>query len=144
MYLCLVNVPSPPLNLRAVPSSTTSVRVSWVAPEHPYGDVLGYKVYYYGSAIDEEQELSVTGTDTTLIDLKKYHEYSVRVAAVNANGVGISTDEVMARTFSDCKLALSTACTLMVIFEDYFLQHHAKRKITRAYLKPLLVVLVSE
>ncbi len=77
--------------------------MSWGAPENPYGDVTGYKVYYYGSAIDEEQELSATGTDTMLIDLKKYYEYNVRVAAVSANGVGISTDEVMVRTFSDCK-----------------------------------------
>lgn len=82
-------------------------------PENAYGELTGYKIYYYGTAAstvdDEERELSVVAgsTEATLLGLRKYHEYSVRVAAVNSNGIGISTDEVTARTYSDCKLLLA-------------------------------------
>jgi neogenin len=60
-------------------------------------------VCYYdvGSAATIETELNVTATMCTLSDLRKFHQYSVRVVAFNANGMGTSTQEVNCRTHSD-------------------------------------------
>ena len=110
----IVNVPSPPLNVKTAVTSATTIKVTWSAPENPFGDIVGYRVYYFGSDMDKELEVSVVTMETVLTDLKKYEEYSIRVAAVNNNGIGISSDEVLARTFSDCKLLICTCGILCV------------------------------
>ena len=40
-------------------------------------------------------------TSYTLTGLEEYQEYSFRIVANNANGAGVSTEEIVARTFSD-------------------------------------------
>ena len=96
-------VPDAPKNLRATARSPTSILVSWDSPSVSDTAVLGYAVYYYdvGSSETTEAELNVTGSTCTLVDLRKYHQYSVRVVAYGANGRGASTPEVYCRTLSD-------------------------------------------
>ena len=80
-----------------------SMFVSWDSPAAAEASVLGYSVYYYDVSSSEtlEAELNVTSNKCTLVDLRKYHQYSVRVVAFNANGLGASTQEVYCRTLSD-------------------------------------------
>ena len=88
--------------------SPVSIFVSWDSPTTTDAavlgySVLGYSVYYYdvSSSETQEVELNVTNTRCTLVDLRKYHQYSVRVVALSANGFGASTREVYCRTLSD-------------------------------------------
>ncbi|RUS82003.1 hypothetical protein EGW08_010230, partial [Elysia chlorotica] len=46
-------------------------------------------------------EVRTRMTSMRLRELDEYSEYSIRVAAINTNGVGLSTPEVEAMTFSD-------------------------------------------
>lgn len=39
-------VPSKPLNLTVVGVNGTSIRLSWIAPEHSNGAIQGYWIYY--------------------------------------------------------------------------------------------------
>ena len=96
-------VPDAPRHLRAIARSPTSILVSWDSPSVSDTAVLGYAVYYYdvGSSETQEAELNVTSNTCTLVDLRKYHQYSVRVVAYGANGRGASTPEVYCRTLSD-------------------------------------------
>jgi len=77
--------------------------VSWDSPAPGDAAVLGYTVHYYDVSSSEtlEMELNVTSNGCMLVDLKKYHQYGVRVVAFNAVGFGASTQEVYCRTLSD-------------------------------------------
>ncbi|XP_050396200.1 neogenin isoform X2 [Patella vulgata] len=95
-------VPTPPVNLTAVPMSPTAIHVRWDAPVDSKGKITKYVLIYYevGSSGGEEEE-NIQGTGFELRNLKKYTEYSFRVVTHNENGPGASTIEIVARTFSD-------------------------------------------
>ena len=104
-----------PTNLRAVPLSTTSLRVSWDGPSvisRPLSDAdstiaptttLYYRLYYFDAndAESTENDLTVIERVVDITDLCTYCEYSLRVVAYNANGPSSSSDEISARTLSD-------------------------------------------
>lgn len=102
-----VHVPGSPVNVKAVPVSSTSITVSWDPPLEEQEPITKYSVSYYKMGDTREQEHEMTDTSYTLSDLHKFSEYSFRVVAHNTNGAGASTDEVVARTFSDGLLLLS-------------------------------------
>jgi predicted phage tail protein len=114
------SIPDSPANLQVVAQSPTSILVTWNPPLNSAADILGYSVCYYdvGSAATIETELNVTATMCTLSDLRKFHQYSVRVVAFNANGMGTSTQEVNCRTHSDGGFILniikSCLCSVVV------------------------------
>ena len=85
----------------AVPLSSTSIKVSWDPPQDEGQTVSKYQLHYYKVGDSKEQELELTETQHKLTDLKKFAEYSFRVVAYNSIGAGVSTDEVVARTYSD-------------------------------------------
>ncbi|KAG5270541.1 hypothetical protein AALO_G00193850 [Alosa alosa] len=95
-----VQVPGPAPNLQAVATSPTSVTVSWDIPLTGNGEIQTYKLYHTAKGQDTEQEIDVRGLSYTLSGLKKFTEYSFRVVAYNKHGPGVSTDDVMAQTFS--------------------------------------------
>jgi len=96
-------VPDAPRNLRVFARSPVSIFVSWDSPSSSGAAMLGYSVFYYdiGSVETVETQLNVTSNMCTLVDLRKFHRYSVRVVAFNANGLGTSTQELYCRTVSD-------------------------------------------
>jgi len=96
-------LPDAPRNLRLFARSPVSIFVSWDSPASAGVAVLGYSVYYYdvGSSETVEAELNVTSSQCTLVALRKFHQYSVRIAAFSVNGIGASTQEVYCRTLSD-------------------------------------------
>jgi len=103
VFISAAAVPDAPRNLRAFARTPVSISVSWDSPTAASTAVLGYMVYYYDVSSSEtrEQELNVTSNACTLADLRKYHQYSVRVVAFSAVGLGASTQEVYCRTLSD-------------------------------------------
>ncbi|XP_029576535.1 neogenin isoform X11 [Salmo trutta] len=96
-----VQVPGPAPNLQAVSTTPTSVTLSWDTPLTGNGDVLTYKVYYMEKGLDLEQDIDAGALSYTLMGLKKFTEYSIRVVAFNKHGPGVSTADITVTTLSD-------------------------------------------
>jgi len=125
-------VPDAPRNLRVFARSPVSVSVSWDSPANSDAVVLGYSVYYYDVSSSETVEAvqNVTSNTCTLVALRKFHQYSVRVVAFGANGLGASAPEVFCRTLSDgwylssytypCRWSQSTWVACLALFVCLF------------------------
>ena len=96
-----VHVPGSPTNIRAYATSPTSIKVDWDPPEAHNGPITKYKLYYYPVGATKEIDVDVNGRQHVLDSLQTFTEYSSRVVAYNNNGPGMSTEEVVARTYSD-------------------------------------------
>uniref|UniRef100_A0A8C8F4N8 Neogenin n=1 Tax=Oncorhynchus tshawytscha TaxID=74940 RepID=A0A8C8F4N8_ONCTS len=100
-----VQVPGPAPNLQAVSTTPTSVTLSWDTPLTGNGDVLTYKVYFMEKGLDLEQVrpsvMDAGALSYTLMGLKKFTEYSIRVVAFNKHGPGVSTGDITVTTLSD-------------------------------------------
>ncbi|KAL1444292.1 hypothetical protein MTO96_007078 [Rhipicephalus appendiculatus] len=109
-----VSIPGPPRSLKAIPVSATAIRVYWEAPESRKEVVQHYQLSYQETGTTEDEEKRVTTTDTWyhLRNLKKYTEYNIWITAVNQNGSGISSEETLARTFSDAPSDIPQNVTL--------------------------------
>jgi len=96
-------LPGAPRNLQVFARSPVSIFVSWDSPASPGADILGYLVYYYeiNSVETVDAQQNVTSNTCTLVALRKFHQYGIRVASFNVNGVGASTTEVYCHTLSD-------------------------------------------
>ncbi|KAH9523490.1 putative aminophospholipid-translocase [Bulinus truncatus] len=93
-------VPSPPINLHATPISSSEIKVRWDPPLEPKGRIRSYSLFYYKVGSKTESEIAVSDTSYILRNLQTFREYSFRVVAINENGQGTSTTEVLARTYS--------------------------------------------
>ena len=102
-----MNVPSEPTNLQAVALSSTSIRVSWAAPAQTNTVTYNYKLQFHGVGASVEHELNTPDVEYTLTHLLKFKEYSFRVMAYNRYGASASTEEVLARTYSDGEMIKS-------------------------------------
>ncbi|KAI1301476.1 Down syndrome cell adhesion molecule -like protein [Halotydeus destructor] len=103
---------SPPLQVRCLPMSAQSLKVSWdpMGPERTNGFLRGYKLFYRPLAARSYGQLDqlrartdlVRGDETNLIltDLLKYTNYSIRVAAFTTEDGPYSPD-VQCRTNED-------------------------------------------
>ncbi|XP_068082078.1 cell adhesion molecule Dscam1 [Anabrus simplex] len=100
-------VPSgPPLSLRVVPVSSTSLQVSWDPPEMQQrnGAILGYYlgVMQMGSGSEGRYNYITVKVDEVnpwlLQGLRSYTEYKITIQAFNSVGAGPSSEEVVATT----------------------------------------------
>ncbi|XP_054724817.1 neogenin-like isoform X2 [Uloborus diversus] len=96
-----VHVPGAPKNVKAVAHSPTSIHISWDPPESPVEPVQKYKLFYMEEGTSEEREVSTTENSHTLRGLRKFTDYNFWVVAINANGAGMNSDDVVAKTLSD-------------------------------------------
>ncbi|GBL86951.1 Neogenin [Araneus ventricosus] len=98
-----VHVPSAPRNLKAVALSPVSIHVTWDPPESAALEpIQKYKLFYMEEGASEEREVSTTETTShTLRGLRKFTDYNFWVAAFNANGQGLNSEEVTVKTLSD-------------------------------------------
>lgn len=96
-----------PANLSVVAVSPVSLNASWHQPDlgststHGHLPIRNYKLFYMEVGSAEEHETVTSHTSYLIHGLKPYTEYSVWVVAFNDNGPGTSTEEVLARTWSD-------------------------------------------
>ncbi|XP_061409820.1 neogenin isoform X14 [Lethenteron reissneri] len=112
-----VQVPGPAMNLEAEVTSATSITLSWDMPISGNGPILNYRLYYMerSPGVDGEQEVDVGGQSYSMHGLKKHTEYGFRVVAVNRHGPGASTEDVVARTYSDVPSAPPSNVTIEVL-----------------------------
>nr|XP_045611215.1 neogenin-like isoform X3 [Procambarus clarkii] len=96
-----LDLPSAPESLKVIPTSPTSLQVTWSFPQTVKTPITGFTMFYMQVGSAEEHEVEVTGTSYDLQGLSQFTEYSVWLVAVNANGAGDATHEVTARTYSD-------------------------------------------
>ncbi|XP_051170943.1 tyrosine-protein phosphatase Lar isoform X3 [Leptopilina boulardi] len=80
-----------PMNVKAVATSESSVEVWW-EPVPSRGKIIGYQIFYTMTAVadlDEWKQKSVGLTESAdLVNLEKYAEYAVAVAARHKTGLG--------------------------------------------------------
>ncbi|XP_014597754.1 PREDICTED: neogenin-like isoform X2 [Polistes canadensis] len=93
------NVPGPPINLEGHANSATIIVLSWDEPQVINGRISKYIITYTEGDV-EEKTRETTSTTYELVDLVPYTEYSIRIQAVNENGPGAYTREILVRTHS--------------------------------------------
>ncbi|XP_038212053.1 Down syndrome cell adhesion molecule-like protein Dscam2 [Zerene cesonia] len=103
-----------PEGVSCVSSGSTSVRVSWRAPEPDArgGLITHYTLQYTKRDVDpllpvQDAHLRVQGEETTVSRLTPYSEYDIRVRAHNAAGDGPLSPPQMCRTDEDVPSAPS-------------------------------------
>ncbi|XP_051155099.1 neogenin isoform X3 [Leptopilina boulardi] len=94
-----VNVPGSPMNLDGHPTSSSSIALSWEEPQLLNGKISKY-IVTYSEEDDEESKVETLGTTYELINLVPYTEYTIWIQAVNENGPGASSNEIVIRTYS--------------------------------------------
>ncbi|KAH0951900.1 hypothetical protein HN011_002148 [Eciton burchellii] len=93
------NVPGPPMNLEGHATSSLSISLSWEEPHIINGRISKYIITFM-EGDDEEVTRETTSTTYELVDLVPYTEYSIRVQAVNENGPGAFSKDIVIRTHS--------------------------------------------
>lgn len=106
----------PPLNVKALTTSSTSILVEWSPPSEleRNGIITHYVVKYISP--DSESSINTTDNATQLLvtNLRKYTNYSFTVRAVNEIGVGPpSVDDARNTTSEDGKF-VATFTVIMV------------------------------
>ncbi|KAK6631106.1 hypothetical protein RUM43_014202 [Polyplax serrata] len=96
-----VHVPSAPLGITAYATSPTSIIVEWKPPAVTNGPILRYKLIFLESDSSNENHVMTAGLSTEVSELNKFTEYCFWVIAVNENGLGSASEEVIVRTLSD-------------------------------------------
>lgn len=94
------HVASSPLHFNAYATTPRNILVSWRPPEIPNGIILRYTVYYMETSTSIEHNIDTNDLKYNLVGLNVYTEYSVWVVAVNENGPGAATEEIIVRTLS--------------------------------------------
>lgn len=107
---------APPQEVHVVSLTSTSLKVSWVAPpaDSRHGAIVRYTVSYQAPAGEntERRDVSDIGADATsyvLVDLEKWTEYEVWVRAHTDVGPGPESAPVKMRTKEDGRFSVSLA-----------------------------------
>ncbi|XP_053972806.1 neogenin isoform X5 [Hylaeus volcanicus] len=93
------NVPGPPLNLEGYATSSVSIALSWEKPQVVNGRISKFIITFV-EGDNEEVTRETISTMHELVDLVPYTEYSIRVQAVNENGPGAFSRDIIVRTYS--------------------------------------------
>ncbi|XP_014665136.1 PREDICTED: neogenin-like [Priapulus caudatus] len=96
-----VHLPGAPRSVRVRATSPYSMRITWQPPEFATGNVTGYRISYSEVDSDAENIVDVKLMEQQFLDLKAYTEYIFRVMASNRNGIGVSSPEIIAKTYTD-------------------------------------------
>ncbi|XP_054926091.1 cell adhesion molecule Dscam1-like isoform X1 [Dermacentor andersoni] len=126
----LDDVPSQaPQEVQCSPLSSDSIRVTWQPPHKSaiHGYLQGYRIWYAQLPASRErgrEEKAVTGQETTLVDLRKYTNYFIQVAAFTQRGLGAESEPVFCRTLEDVpdapedlKVLIVSATSLLVAWK---------------------------
>lgn len=95
------NIAEAAQNVHAQTLDHKSILVSWSKPLIANGNITKYRIYYTETDGDDMYVDSAgTATDLILNDLHPYTDYSIYVVPFNENGMGDSSNEVTAKTYS--------------------------------------------
>ena len=111
---------APPSSVSATGQSSTSITVQWgeVSCIHQNGDITGYSVQYEVMGSGNTQTMSVDGADTTetnITGLTPSTTYSISVAGVNNQLIGMYSSAVNELTEGVCIHCLSITQEFMVL-----------------------------
>lgn len=77
------------------------IHVRWSAPLIANGNITKYRIYYTEpDGVDMDVDSAGAETEVILTDLHPFTEYSIYVVPYNENGMGDSSSEITAKTFS--------------------------------------------
>lgn len=95
------NIAGPAQNVQAQALDHKSVLVRWEKPLITSGNITKYRIYY-SEPDGDDMYVDSRGTDTdiSLNELHPYTEYAIYVVPFNENGMGDSSNEVTAKTYS--------------------------------------------
>nr|CAD7455446.1 unnamed protein product [Timema tahoe] len=93
-------VPSKPLNVTVIRVTSTCIDLSWYEPEHPNGQIKGYRLYYiYANYTDVKTVRSTTPyIEFVLSDLKPYTDYKIWLKAFTWKNEGDSSEAILHKT----------------------------------------------
>lgn len=119
---------APPQDVQLVSLSSTSLKVSWVAPPAAsrHGAIVRYTVSYQALAGEDTDKHEVTGigadaTSHVLEGLEKWTEYQVWVRAHTDVGPGPESAPVRMRTKEDGRLILPLKQSALKLFSSLLL-----------------------
>ena len=107
----------PPLNVKALTRSSTSILVKWSPPSKldRNGIITHYIVKY--SSLNSESSINTTDNATQILvtGLRKYTNYSFTLRAVNEIGVGPPSVEDARNTTSEDGKCVTTFTAIVVV-----------------------------
>ena len=80
------------VSVAGVTSSTITVMWGSVPCIHQNGDITGYSVQYRAVGSENKDTVETSETEITLLRLTRETDYEISVAAVNTEGIGVSTN----------------------------------------------------
>ncbi|EDV22989.1 uncharacterized protein TRIADDRAFT_64052 [Trichoplax adhaerens] len=90
---------SPPTKFSGSPIDHQSVNVSWLPPDKPNGQIIGYKLRYNEESLNEITYVNISNTISYQVkELKPSTSYYFSVAALTAVGEGIYTNPLRITT----------------------------------------------
>ena len=98
---------APPQDIKVSSVDPASLSVSWQPPlkKHHNGSITGYVIQYARVGSDDKMSMNIPNdANFTISGLFAYVEYSVKVAAVNASGIGPFGKSMIAMSGEDSEL----------------------------------------
>ena len=101
-----------PKELRSTAVTSTQITLSWtkVEEQHKNGIILGYKLFYKAVgqfAVDTTEKIKLINDEntlqTTVMNLEKYVNYSIKILAFTSKGDGPNSTVVSVETDQDGK-----------------------------------------
>ena len=112
-FFCNLVPSAPPHNVTvtALSSSSLSIRWSPVPTMHRNGKIIGYSIVLYDELMNTSKHIMIGGENEELyFDVKKYYNYSIRVAANTSVGRGEYSSWIKIRTLEDGKKNMYYFC----------------------------------
>ncbi|XP_076353516.1 tyrosine-protein phosphatase Lar-like isoform X3 [Tachypleus tridentatus] len=92
-------VPSQPSDMKAIPTSSTTVELSWKRPKYSGENIIGFELYWNDTFSHQQYHRSIPNIESyTLSDLYPDTVYYVWVAAKSKRGEGAATPPIAVRT----------------------------------------------
>lgn len=92
-------VPSQPAGIRAVSTSSSSIKISWSKPLHRNENVMGYEIYWNDTFADQSYQRAIPDVQSYVLgELYPDTTYYIWVAAKSRQGEGAATAPLVVRT----------------------------------------------
>ena len=104
--LPLLEPSGPPQNVRALPLSSTSIRVMWNPPLlSQRNGIISHYTVRFTSQFHQPKSVNTTDNNTTIVisDLAIFTTYWFTIKAWNVVGAGPESEAVDNTTFEDCE-----------------------------------------
>ena len=110
---------SSPQNVTVASVDPASLMVTWQPPPliDQNGPLTGYAITYQRNGYLDVMNVSVTGTHFTISGLNPFVNYSVSVAAINTDGIGVFSTIISLLSGQDGKYQQKTFVTMYLCWQ---------------------------